>query len=465
MYDLEDLKARTNIIDLARDLGLEPKQSGTSNFARCPSHDDKGRPNLSLHERKGAICFRCGYKADVIKLAADVRFNGNKGEAIKYLATRAGMVDKNHPSSTRKATTPETLPKGAPLPSGPIPTPAAKISPEEATWETIKVTTPKGISPLAWGEEGKSFWRRLSDGRIEATYDLKTLKKAFEIADYKITPDQVAGLTIDEIAWVLSTILNCEATVETIKTASPPRKTNRVEIYEALLSYCDQTFATAANLWLLQHKGIEIPTQIDFMIAWLKWEEAAKELPQIFGVEALHALGLMKKNKETGEPTELRFKKHRLLFPFFLTTNGRRYPVYIQGRDIAAIDKHFRFDNPSGPVPCPYNFDAVMKARKDGKPVLICEGATDTLTLAQAGFHAVGIVGTQGFKPDWVKHFDGVEVFLATDPDEPGQEAARKIAGVFYAQGRPSPKIIPLPQGQDITDYFTGNMSKNPVNG
>jgi len=87
------------------------------------------------------------------------------------------------------------------------------------------------------------------------------------------------------------------------------------------------------------------------------------------------------------------------------------------------------------------------------------------MTLFQNGYKSVGIVGTQGFKSEWVKHFDGLEVYIATDPDEPGREAAKKIAGVFVNQGRYSPKIIQLPEGQDVTDYFTGQITKNPAEG
>ena len=93
MIDLQDLKARINIVDIAEEMGLDPKRSGTSFFARCPSHDDQGRPNMAIHPKKGAICFRCGYQADVIKLVADVRYHGDQGQAIRYLANKAGMTD------------------------------------------------------------------------------------------------------------------------------------------------------------------------------------------------------------------------------------------------------------------------------------------------------------------------------------------------------------------------------------
>jgi DNA primase len=252
-------------------------------------------------------------------------------------------------------------------------------------------------------------------------------------------------------------------TSDNIKTASVARPSLRVSIIEALLSYGQSDGDSPGHIWLRDKKGIDQTTQTAFGLTWLDWERASAGMIEAFGVEALDRLGLMTRDKTKGTPHELRFKKHRLLFPFWITA-GRRYPVYLQGRDVNA-GKEYRFDNLAGTVPCPYNFDAVLEARKEGKPVFLCEGATDTMTLFQNGYKSVGIVGTQGFKSEWVKHFDGLEVYIATDPDEPGREAAKKIAGVFVKQGRYSPKIIQLPEGQDVTDYFTGRISKHPAEG
>ena len=84
------------------------------------------------------------------------------------------------------------------------------------------------------------------------------------------------------------------------------------------------------------------------------------------------------------------------------------------------------------------------------------------MTLTQSGRLAAGIPGTQGFKSDWAKSFAGLEVFLAFDPDAAGQTAARKVADVFVAEGLPAPKVVKLPPGQDVTDFFTGKRSKEP---
>ena len=453
MIDLQTLKDRINIVDIAEELGLDPKRSGSSFFARCPSHDDQGRPNMAIDQKKGAICFRCGYQADLIKLVADVRYHGDQGEAIRYLASKAGMTDSKQ--SSRR---PAPLPKGASLPE-------EKPVKTESPWNSLTVTFPAGAKVVAVKNgNGERQWTRLDDGRVKVTYDQDELLFALYFGNYSLTPEEFAALSVGEIAWILSGVFDCELTADDIRTASTDRPSLRVSIIDALLSYGQSDGNSPGHIWLRDKKGISQATQTAFGLTWIDWDRASAGMIESFGVDTLDRLGLMTRDKKKGTPLELRFKRHRLLFPFWITAGGKRYPIYLQGRDINA-GKDFRFDNLAGGVPCPFNFDAVREARHEGKPVFICEGATDTMTLFQNGYKSVGIVGTQGFKPEWVKQFDGLEVYIATDPDEPGQEAAKKIARTFVNQGRYSPKIIQLPEGQDVTDYFTGRISKTPTGG
>lgn len=236
----------------------------------------------------------------------------------------------------------------------------------------------------------------------------------------------------------------------------------RFAAYDALLRHtrpADVDNPSPGAVWLRDVKGISLATQSAQGIAWLEdWDGANRQLKADFGVAALIALGLI------NDKGDLRFKSHRLLFPFWLpVADGQLKAVYLQGRNIHADDKRGRFLNPSGDVPCPYNVDAIRAARSAGASIIIAEGVTDTLSLAQNGFFACGIVGTQGFKPDWVSLFDGLAVWLAFDPDEAGQTAALKVARVFERAGRLAPSIIPLPDGQDVTDFFTDKVSKKTV--
>ena len=335
MIDLQALKERINIVDIAEELGLEPKRSGSSFFARCPSHNDQGRPNMAIHPKKGAICFRCGYKADVIRLVADVRYHGDQGQAIQFLANKAGMTE-SRPSSRR----PAPLPKGASLPEeGPVKT--------ESSWDSLTVTFPPGAKVVAVKDgEGERKWTRLDDGRVEITYNQEEFLFALYVGGYSLTPEEAADLSTDEIAWILSGVFDCELTSDQVKTASPARPSWRIAIIEALLTYGQSDGNSPGHIWLRDHKGIMSATQTAFGLTWIDWERASAGLIQSFGVEALDRLGLMTHDKKKGTPLELRFKKHRLLFPFWITA-GRRYPIYLQGRDVNA-GKEFRFDNLAG---------------------------------------------------------------------------------------------------------------------
>ena len=171
-----------------------------------------------------------------------------------------------------------------------------------------------------------------------------------------------------------------------------------------------------------------------------------------FGVETLDRFGLI------SSKGELNFRDHRLLTPF--TWQGK--PVIVQGRNFRATGKQSRFLNPSGAIPLPFNADDLVVAKETGKPVFLCEGATDTLTLAQSGRLAVGIVGTQGFKEDWARYFAGLHVYLAFDGDEAGRRAGRAVSKVFVAHNLAAPKVIPIPDGLDVTDFFKQGREEQP---
>lgn len=453
MFDLDRLKKDSDLVEVARALGLDPKKSGSRYVARCPAHRDEGRPNLSLDQEKGAMCFRCGYHADVIDLVAKVK-NVDKGEAITWLADRLGLRPDQAQGSRGakrsnglgyrgKAKPAPMYPKGADLPPAPPVASTAITAQADPDHPTRVVLTWPALArvPTIGGQ-----WRRLEDGRIEAEYTPEELYLCLSLVGYDGPPPAQVGPVVG------STAITAQADqVETL----------RVKVYRALLEYTQPAADEPVGVaWLRDNKGLSIMTQAAAGVCWLEdWATADRELKATFGVETLDGLGLLTKSGD------LHFKRHRLLFPFWVRAGSTVAPVYAQGRNVTAKDKRDRFDNPSGSVPCPYNPEAITEARATARPVFLCEGATDTLTLTQAGYLACGIVGTQGFKPDWAKHFAGLSVFLAFDGDPPGREAAQKVGDVFVAQGLPAPRAVNLPDGQDVTDYFTGKATKVAVKG
>ena len=108
-----------------------------------------------------------------------------------------------------------------------------------------------------------------------------------------------------------------------------------------------------------------------------------------------------------------------------------------------------------------YNADDLVVAKTTGAPVFLCEGATDTLALAQSGRLAVGIVGTAGFKLAWLPYFEGLTVRIAFDADDPGQRAAAEASKTFVAAGHRPPKVVKLPAGvKDVNQLFREGKAK-----
>lgn len=99
-----------------------------------------------------------------------------------------------------------------------------------------------------------------------------------------------------------------------------------------------------------------------------------------------------------------------------------------------------------------YNVVATREPR-----VWICEGEFDALLLCQLGYPAVGVAGTQNFKPEWkylFVHCD--EVSIVFDGDDAGRTASRKITG-HLAPYVTKLRMIQMPDEKDVTDLYKEN--------
>lgn len=450
-YDLADLKDRADIVEVARRLGLDPKEEGESNWvAYCPAHPDRrtGRPNLvirpdlSYADGEGrAKCYRCDWHGDAIDLVEAAKGMSTK-DAIRWLADVVGLKPTVKPpprvgnlgydSKGKKAksypnTDAQVAPPGPDLPPARSPVlgndNGVKVGEAYPNADRLTLVFPADAQVATVA----GHWRRLEDGRIEATYSPEEL-------DFLLASGLVVAQGLQEAP------------------GRTKRPSLRVRVYESLLKSCTPIadFSRAAD-WLKANWGLSVETLTRFGVAWLADPDAAgRQLKTTFGEDVLRHLHLLTKSGD------LVFGRHRLVFPFWLTVDGRRFPVYAQGRDPQAKDKAGRFVDPGGP-PVPYNVDALDVARRRRDPVFVCEGITDTLTLTQSGRLAVGTIGTQGFNPEWVGHFEGLDVYLAFDGDEAGRKAGQTVAALFVDRGLPPPLVVALPDGQDVTDFFRSN--------
>lgn len=87
--------------------------------------------------------------------------------------------------------------------------------------------------------------------------------------------------------------------------------------------------------------------------------------------------------------------------------------------------------------------------------IWLCEGEFDSLILTQMGLPAVGIPGSNGFKPDWKYLFINAErINLVFDSDEAGERGANRIASILGDVVLGDLRITRLPSGLDVTDMY-----------
>lgn len=86
---------------------------------------------------------------------------------------------------------------------------------------------------------------------------------------------------------------------------------------------------------------------------------------------------------------------------------------------------------------------------------VLTEGEMDTLRLASEGIPAVSGTGGAGtFKDEWISELPAL-VFICYDTDKVGKDNAKKVHWRIAGS-----RIIDLPEGKDITDYFQNHTKE-----
>lgn len=245
---------------------------------------------------------------------------------------------------------------------------------------------------------------------------------------------------------------------------APPKPVADPDVLDAFLGACPPVEGAALK-WMVEDRGIapEVVASCRLRFCGKEYKDIIVALTDRFGEAALLDAGLLKRSK-TGQSVGSFWHYYAKMAGFLVIpyiSGGR--PLYLKVRPPVSKAKAermqlVRFMNTAGVIPCPYNVD-ILTTRPDR--VLVCEGESDTWTALSAGFAAVGIPGSNGFKAEWVELFRGLvdadgrsAVFLAFDADPAGNRGAADVADFFLKAGLPVPRRVPLPAGQDLTDYF-----------
>lgn len=100
-----------------------------------------------------------------------------------------------------------------------------------------------------------------------------------------------------------------------------------------------------------------------------------------------------------------------------------------------------------------FNEDALSQ----NSSVIITEAPIDCITLAQSGYNAVSIFGTNSFKDLYIKKFRSIDkIFLLFDNDKPGINGSLEIAWKFY-KARYTTEIAELPLPGDVNSIWLNN--------
>jgi DNA primase len=227
---------------------------------------------------------------------------------------------------------------------------------------------------------------------------------------------------------------------ETAPAISPERRA------EILTSFCQAallresaTSKSHPGLDYLERRGISPATARACGLGYVTdYRKATDWLHERFPLDELKASGLFSARGT------LRTYRHRLLLPYWL--DGQ--VLGLQARNIEGGQPK---ELTLGPVAIPFNADALLGEPGD---IYITEGAIDCLSLVEQGLAAVAIPGAGNFRPAWVGLFEGWQVVLAFDADEPGRRATERVAALFAAEGRAVQTLTLPPDCKDVNELL-----------
>jgi 5S rRNA maturation endonuclease (ribonuclease M5)/KaiC/GvpD/RAD55 family RecA-like ATPase len=136
--------------------------------------------------------------------------------------------------------------------------------------------------------------------------------------------------------------------------------------------------------------------------------------------------------------------------------------LYIKRRH---YDKRFEFDRTLDNLPnVMYNLPTVIKAVGDCKRVVVVEGEKDADRLAELGITATCTRdGSSGsLPPDFTRVFDGADVLIIADRDEPGFRYATRVYDALKGVAREVRVVQAHPDvktnGADISDHLDADF-------
>lgn len=256
--------------------------------------------------------------------------------------------------------------------------------------------------------------------------------------------------------WLQKNYLSTHATsvspfpVTVFNSSSPPKAKNTSSvaadsaILDWMLSFCT---LTKAGRSYLRSRNFSNRTIDHFQIGEFgPIDKFVLEARQRWSEPALIQSGLLRRARKQA-PVSCPYRAEQLIFPFF--EQGKC--VYFQVRR-AREDSKIRWFNPPGLSVSLYNRD-VLQTLGGRRTVYLCEGATDVMSAHELGWRAVGLVGVNSLKTEWLPSFRGLDVHILFDRDDAGQRRAKKYLALFQ-QNHISVVNQILPFGSDLNEFL-----------
>ncbi len=216
------------------------------------------------------------------------------------------------------------------------------------------------------------------------------------------------------------------------------------EIYKSIL---DNAKLSSRGEEYLKTRGFTLETIHKYKIFDIEEPYVFFEkLREIWGDERLYKCGLLK--IKDGKYISS-WWRYTIVFPYFNLDNK---VIYLQGRYID--HENLRWVNLPNVKSSLYNMNILNNCRR-GDKIYIAEGITDTLTLNQEGYKAVGVMGANNFKKEYIFLLMDYEVWVVPDNDNGGDKFFNDVLEKF-AKYKSVRRLTFDNKFKDITDYYKG---------
>lgn len=212
------------------------------------------------------------------------------------------------------------------------------------------------------------------------------------------------------------------------------------EIYGWLVNRCGPV-ADPRGLAYLKSHGIPPSVATAFGVVELKDTTRAYEaLKSHWGVERIKKCGLSSHGRS------LLWRGYCLIFPF----KTESQVTYLQ---IRCMEGKMKFVGPIGIEKPIYNSERLRKMLSN-QPLHICEGIPDALVLEGRGLAAIGILGANSFRHEWVDALIPFDLVGVPDGDDAGKRFRQCLTKEFHARSK-SIRFVVLPDGEDACDVVS----------